>query len=97
MPQLSNEEIERLAHKRASAKLGWYIHLTVYVLVNLFLFLSSEVAFGQRRWSVYPMLGWGLGVALHGVSVFIMGKGSGFRERLVEKERERLRREQDGR
>ena len=29
---LSPEEIDHLARKRASAKLGWYIHATVYVL-----------------------------------------------------------------
>lgn len=95
MPQLSPEEIEKLAHKRAGAKLGWYIHFMVYVLVNLFLFLTSELAFGSRRWSVYPMLGWGLGVALHGISVFVMGSSSGFRDRLVQQEREELQRQQD--
>jgi hypothetical protein len=96
MPQLSPDEIERLAHKRAGAKLGWYIHATVYVLVNLFLFLSSEMVFGSRRWSVYPLLGWGLGLALHGVSVFLMGSSRGLRDRLVQKEREKLQRQQDG-
>ena len=96
MTPLSPEEIERLAHKRAGAKLGWFIHATVYVLVNLFLFAISQYGFGQRPWSVYPVLGWGLGVALHGISVFVMGGGSGLRDRLVERERERLRRQQDG-
>lgn len=94
MPQhLSDEEIDRLARRRAGAKMGWYAHAAVYVLVNLFLFAISEHAFGQRRWSVFPVLGWGLGVALHGISVFVLGAGSGLRERLVEKERERLRRD----
>ena len=30
-------DLERLARKRAGAKLGWYLHACVYVLVNLFL------------------------------------------------------------
>jgi hypothetical protein len=30
---------------------------------------------------VFPLLGWGLGLALHGVSVFMLGSGSGLRER----------------
>ncbi|HYF42078.1 MAG TPA: 2TM domain-containing protein [Ramlibacter sp.] len=93
---LTPEEIDRLARKRAGAKLGWYVHASVYVLVNLFIFAISEYGFGQRRWSVFPLLGWGLGLALHGVSVFLLGAGSGVRERLVEKERERLRRERGG-
>ena len=97
MPQpLSPEEIDRLARKRAGAKLGWYFHLAVYVIVNLSIFGMSEYAFGHRRWSLFPLLGWGVGLALHGISVFMLGKGSEIRERMVQKERERLQRERGG-
>jgi hypothetical protein len=90
------EEIERLAHKRAGAKLGWYIHAMVYVVVNLFIFAISQYGFGSRPWSVFPLLGWGLGLAFHGISVFFLGAGSGLRDRLVQQERERLQRQHDG-
>jgi hypothetical protein len=93
--RLSSEEIEHLARRRAGAKMGWYLHATVYVLVNLLLLALSRHGFGHRPWSVFPVLGWGVGLALHGVSVFVLGKGSGLRERMVERERERLRRQQD--
>ena len=93
---LSDEEIERLARRRAGAKMGWYVHACVYLLVNLFLFAMSDYAFGQRRWSMFPVLGWGLGLALHGISVFVLGSASGLRERMVQKERERLQRERGG-
>ncbi|MES2939121.1 MAG: 2TM domain-containing protein [Pseudomonadota bacterium] len=92
---LTPTEIDRIARKRAGAKLGWYIHATVYVVVNLFIFSLSRYAFGDRPWSVFPLLGWGLGLTLHGISVFVLGKGSGLRERMVQKERERLLREQN--
>jgi 2TM domain len=96
MPLLSEDEIERIARKRAGAKLGWYIHAAVYVVVNLALFAASQYGFGQRPWSVIPVLGWGLGLALHGISVFMLGTDSAFRERLVRRERERLQRGADG-
>lgn len=89
---MTPEEIDALARRRAGAKLGWYVHATAYVVVNLVIFAMSRYAFGDRPWSVFPLLGWGLGVALHGVSVFVLGSGSGLRERLVQKERERLQR-----
>jgi hypothetical protein len=54
---LTPEEIDRLARKRAGAKLGWYAHAAMYVVVNLFLFAMSQYAFGTRRWSVFPLLG----------------------------------------
>jgi hypothetical protein len=90
---LSHEEIERLAHKRAGAKLGWYVHAALYVVVNLFILGISQYGFGHRPWSVYPLLGWGLGLALHGISVFLLGAGTGLRENLVRRERERLLRQ----
>ena len=93
--RLSAEELERLAHKRAGAKLGWYVHASVYVMVNLFLFAISQYGFGSRPWSVYPLMGWGLGLALHGISVFLLGQGGGFREKLVQQERDRLQRQQN--
>jgi hypothetical protein len=92
---LSSEELEQLARKRAGAKMGWYIHAAVYVVMNLFIFSISQYGFGTRRWSIYPLLGWGVGLALHGIAVFFLGKGSGLRERLVQREREKLLRERD--
>ena len=92
-PTRSPEALERLAHKRAAAKLGWYVHAAVFVVVNLVLLALSRHGFGSRPWSVFPFLGWGLGLALHGVSVFVLGNG--LRERLVQKERARLQRESD--
>jgi hypothetical protein len=91
--RLTNEDIDQMARRRAHAKLGWYMHAAAYVIVNLLLFLLSDHGLGDRRWSIYPLMGWGLGLFLHGVAVFLLGSGSGLRERMVEKERERLRRE----
>lgn len=94
MKIMTSEETERIAAKRAGAKLGWFMHAAVYVAVNLFLFFLSHYAFGTRDWSVKPLLGWGLGLALHGISVWFLGAGGGLRERLVQREREHLQRQQ---
>ena len=94
---LTPDEIERLARKRAGAKLGWYTHATLYLLINLFLYFMSAngEAMGRRPWSIYPAMGWGLGLALHGIAVFVLGTGSGLRERMVNRERESLQRRND--
>ncbi|MDE2607916.1 MAG: 2TM domain-containing protein [Burkholderiales bacterium] len=94
---LSPEEIEHLARRRAGAKMGWYIHATLYVLVNLLLVAVSSHGFGHRPWSPFPSIGWGIGLALHGISVFVLGKGSSLREHLVDRERDRLQRRQQER
>lgn len=92
---MTPDDLDQLARKRAGAKLGWYTHAAVFTAVNLVLFGMSHHGFGNRPWSVYPLLGWGLGLALHGISVFVLGTGSGLRERMVQKERQRMQREQD--
>lgn len=82
---LSHEDIERLARKRAGAKMGWYIHALVYIAVNIGLALLSGM--NGRSWAIYPALGWGLGLLIHGLVVFIALPGGGLRERLVAQER----------
>ena len=94
---LSTEEIERLARKRAGAKLGWYVHALVYLVVNVAMFMASIYGLRQRPWTIFPAMGWGLGLALHGGDVFLLGAGSSLREGLVQKERERLQRQQQDR
>lgn len=93
---LSAQEIDRLARKRAGAKLGWFFHAAVFVIVNLFVFSMSRYGFGDRPWSIKPFLAWGLGLGLHGASVWLLGAGSSLRQRMVDKERDRLQRSQDG-
>ncbi len=95
LTSLNPQELDQLARKRTGAKLGWYAHASVFVLVNLFVFSLSEYAFGTRAWSIKPLLGWGLGLCLHGIAVWFLGAGGNLRERLVQ--RERLQREQDKR
>lgn len=93
---LTPAEIDRLARKRAGAKLGWYMHAAVYVVINsVWWLIAASNGLGSRGWPIYPTLGWGLGLLLHGASIWLVGTGSDFRERLVEKERERLRRQAD--
>lgn len=93
----SPEALERLARKRANAKLGWYVHAAIYLLVNGGLFLASSLGLRERPWALLPALGWGLGLLLHGISVWVLGSGSALREGMVQRERERLQRRSDRR
>lgn len=90
MQTASKNDLERTARRRAGAKLGWYIHALVYIAVNLL--LATLSAMGDRNWAVYPALGWGLGLAIHGLVVFMV-TGGGMYERLVDNERQALQRD----
>lgn len=88
MSEQTAARIEKIARRRAKAKLGWFIHATVYLAVNLCL-IGLSLAAG-RNWAVYPLLGWGIGLAAHGASVWLLPYGSGMLDRMAARERERL-------
>ena len=77
--------IDRLARRRAGAKLGWYLHACIYIAVNIFLAVLS--AHSGRNWAVFPALGWGLGLAIHGVVVWVKLSQHGLYARMVARER----------
>ena len=87
------QQIERLAYKRARAKMGVFLHAGIYLVVNLVL-AALSVWFG-RHWAIFPALGWGLGLAIHAFIVFVVGGSGGLQERLVAHERNRLSLQRD--
>lgn len=86
----SPQALERLARRRAGAKMGWFIHALVYVCVNAGLALVAWHT--GRAWHLYPLAGWGLGLAIHGLAVWL-GSGTDLHQRLLDAEREKLRRQ----
>lgn len=82
--------LERRARRRVGMKMGFYIHALVFVLVNLGLFALNRYT-GGERWAIFPLLGWGLGLAIHGIVTFISLQGEGLRDRMLRSEMERLR------
>ncbi|RIX76323.1 2TM domain-containing protein [Acidovorax cavernicola] len=84
----SPADLEKLARRRAGAKMGWYIHAFVYVIVNLG--LVGLAASRGHNWAVYPLMGWGLGLLIHGAVVWFLAPGGGFYDRLVAHERRTL-------
>lgn len=92
--KLTDQEIEHLAHRRARAKMGWIVHACVYVAVNAVLLIVHASRGHGGAWPLFPALGWGFGLAMHGISVFLRGSGA-LRGRLVDRERRRLLHERE--
>jgi hypothetical protein len=49
---------------RRRKKQSFYQHLATYVIVNGFLVGIDFVTSGSFSWSIFPILGWGIGLAL---------------------------------
>ncbi|MDI9333842.1 MAG: 2TM domain-containing protein [Cytophagales bacterium] len=87
---MSAEQIERIAVRRVKAKMGWFFHAAIYACVNLFLITAS--IFQGRHWHWFALMGWGLGLAIHGAVVWFQSSIAGhqMRERMIAKERAAL-------
>lgn len=90
---MTEDQLEQLARRRVKQKMAFYIHATVFVLVNLGL-AALNLLGGGRSWHLWPLAGWGLGLAIHGFVTFASLNGDGLRERMQRGEVERLRRKQ---
>ncbi len=86
-------EIDRIARRRAAVKMGWIVHAIVYGAVNLMLVALSMSS--GRQWAIYPAMGWGLGLAIHGLLVFFFTGGAGLYQQLLQRERARLQLQRD--
>jgi len=69
---------EDLAYRKAAKRVkeikGFYGNLTSYCLVIPFLFVINIITSPGHLWFFWPMLGWGIGLAAHGVNTFGIGK-----------------------
>lgn len=80
----------KLAQKRAEAKIGFFIHLAIFILVNSILATVDFLGSPEKLWFYWPLCGWSIGVLLHGVGVYYHPASSnnslGFKESLIAKE-----------
>jgi hypothetical protein len=88
---MENQEAYQKAKRRAEAKIGFYIHLAVYVGVNILLIIINLSTSPQHIWFMWPLLGWGIGLFFHGMSIFVFSgkKFKGIKEKMIEKEMKR--------
>ena len=52
--------------------------------------LAAISLMSGKHWAVFPAVGWGLGLGIHGMVVFFVTGGAGLYERLIERERKSL-------
>jgi hypothetical protein len=101
MESTSEQRRRELAIKRIKAKNAFKIHLLVYVAVNTALvvtwvvlavggwlhFVHVEPLPSNFFWPVFPIVGWGIGVAINGYVVY---RGNVITEEQIEREMKRV-------
>ena len=92
MPEpLSDQELYEKARRRVEAKKSFFIHLSVYIIVNILIFIIWFVTGAGYPWFIFPLAGWGVGLLFHALGVFAWAENTEWEHREVEKEVERLR------
>ncbi len=76
----------RAATLRAAGRLSLYIHLALYVADNELLVVINLAASPGYHWFWWPILGWGIGLALHALLLLLIPKFASFWRRMVDKE-----------
>ena len=89
-PAAVPHDIERIARRRVRLRIGFFVHALVSLLVNGGLVALNQLT-GDRPWFPFPLLGWGIGLAVHGTVVWLRLNTDGLRQRLLAREIERLR------
>ena len=83
-PDLRDEALERLKKRR-----DFWTHLFVYTTANVLLVAIWAIATPDSMfWPIFPMLGWGFGVAANAWDVFLRPP---ITETELEREEQRLR------
>lgn len=98
---MKDKEKERYeaAKERVEEIKGFYVHLFIYIVINIGLILIDVLTSPYHLWFYWPLLGWGIGIAAHATSVFgikgILGKD--WEERKIKEilEREKQREKQE--
>lgn len=67
MNKLTDEELYKLAKKRVWAKKAFNIHLGIYLIISLMLIGLS--VYNKSNWFIFPVLGWGIGIVAHKISL----------------------------
>lgn len=81
-------DLRKRAEKRLRAKRDLGAHLLAYILVNGFLVVIWAMTSGGFFWPVFPILGWGIGLAFNVWDVYSPEPS----EDKIRAEMERLRR-----
>ncbi len=77
------------AKSAARAKMAFYVHLAVYLVVNALLIAINLLTSAGHVWFQWPLLGWGIGVLVHAIVAFVLPKGAGMKRRMIEREMRR--------
>lgn len=82
-----DDEAYRLARRRVKELRDFYIHVFVYVVVNVLLLVINLISSPDELWFYWATIAWGVGLGIHGMSVLFQGSllGQDWEDRKIKK------------
>ena len=97
--KVEKAELQERAEFEAYAVKEFWEHFWAYLIVNAGLIAFDLFRDGQLSWAMWPLIGWGIGLAFHAYSIYFPSK-EGYEEEYVKwrgrQSRRRRRRDQRG-
>jgi uncharacterized membrane protein YczE len=82
----------RRAAWRVEARLAFYRHVMIYVVVNLLLAALNLIRNPNHLWFQWVIFGWGIGLLAHGLNVYSYRWLGSRREQMIQRELQRQER-----
>jgi hypothetical protein len=76
------QEAKRILRRRV-----FDLHLSIYLMTNLFLVVIWALTGAGFPWFVFPLFGWGIGLVAHGSAAFLLADPE---EIVLRREQERM-------
>ena len=93
--QKSQEEMVReRVEKRLKDRNDLLYHVAAYVIVNTFLIIVWALSGAGYPWFIWTLAPWGVGLAFHVFAFFMGDRNESARERMVQKEMEKMQAQQ---
>ena len=84
------EEYYKEAKKLVQKKKGFYGNFISWFIMSIFFFVLNMTMNTHFHWWIFPVLGWGIGVAYQYVETFGIFNSKNWEKREIEKEMSRL-------
>lgn len=77
------------AARIVNARIAFLIHLAAYLVVNGLLITINLLTSTHYLWFVWALVGWGAGLAAHGLVTLFLSHGMTLRDRMIARELEK--------
>ena len=71
---------------QAKAKVEFRIHVFTFIAVIVLLAIINLLTSPEYLWFIWPMLGWGIGIVVHALTVYFSSGESSLKERMIQNE-----------